>query len=310
MDFAGPPFYDPPLGGYTYQSPPSPLASTWSLFQPNFASASPFLYSPLDVLSVPSGCAAGPIGGPCDTPISDGNTLNFFDSPKDPCIFGGWAAFTVFCDYTTPLNPAFMQFTTQLVGICGSAPSMGCTSPGTPSAPLYQWSWESNFNGISPGGLGGISCQLPLLASCGAESVSWASPIPSSGTGGITITSINGVPQMPPTASCAATPNTLWPPNGKAVSVTVSGTITPGTSSLVPGGTTYLVIDEYGQDQPSGQITLGSGGSYVSQVSLIAARNGNDAEGRTYTVIVNARDTVGNVGSCSAVVTVPHDEGH
>lgn len=70
------------------------------------------------------------------------------------------------------------------------------------------------------------------------------------------------------------------------------------------------MIDEYGQQQPNGPVTLGSGGGYQFQVSLIAARNGNDTDGRTYTVIVNEQDTLGNVGSCSAVVTVPHDQGY
>src|SRR5205823_4794705 len=100
-----------------------------------------------------------------------------------------------------------------------------------------------------------------------------------SGTGGVTITSINGVPQTPPSVSCTATPTTISPPNGKSVAVTVSGIITPGTSDLVSGGTTYVVLDEYGQVQPSGGFTLGGGGVYSFNVSLLAARNGNDLDG-------------------------------
>jgi hypothetical protein len=57
-------------------------------------------------------------------------------------------------------------------------------------------------------------------------------------------------------------------------------------------------------------IALGAGGSYSFGVSLIAARNGNDQDGRTYTILVSSKDTSGNVGSCSAVVTVPHDQGN
>jgi hypothetical protein len=45
-------------------------------------------------------------------------------------------------------------------------------------------------------------------------------------------------------------------------------------------------------------------------VSLIAARNGNDQDGRTYTIIVSGQDALGNVGTRSTVVTVPHDQGH
>jgi probable HAF family extracellular repeat protein len=115
-------------------------------------------------------------------------------------------------------------------------------------------------------------------------------------------------PQRPPSVSCLATPNTLWPPNGKSVVVTVSGTITSDTT-IPPGGNTYAVIDEYGQVQPTGSITLSADGSYSFGVSLVASRNGNDQDGRTYTIVVSSRDTIGNNASCSAVVTVPHDQG-
>lgn len=180
-----------------------------------------------------------------------------------------------------------MKFSTSLVGV---------DNFGNPVAPpLFSWTWNSTFNGTA----GGASQTASLF------------PIdPGSGTGGATITSINGAPQMPPSVSCAATPSSLWPPNGKSVVVTVSGVVTPGTQTIPPSGTTYAVTDEYGQVQPTGNITLGAGGSYSFGVSLIAARNGNDRDGRAYTIVVSATDNIGNVGSCSAVVTVPHDQGN
>lgn len=135
-------------------------------------------------------------------------------------------------------------------------------------------------------------------------------PPDGSGAGGITITGLNGLPQAAPRVTCTATPNTLWPPNGKPALVTVSGTITPGTQVIPSGGTGYAVADEYGQVQPSGNIALGVGGAYSFGVSLIAARNGDDQDGRTYTIAVGAKDNIGNIGSCSAIVTVPHDQRH
>jgi len=116
----------------------------------------------------------------------------------------------------------------------------------------------------------------------------------------------NDVPQTPATVTCTAMPTILWPPNGKPALVTVSGVVTPGTSPLT--STTATVIDEYGQVQPSGSIVLGAGGTYSFGVSLIAARNGGDLDGRKYTIVVTAQDPV-NAGSCSVVVTVPHDQG-
>ena len=159
--------------------------------------------------------------------------------------------------------------------------------------PTYsEWTWKSTYNGD----IGGVVKTASVV------------PVNGSGTGGVTITSINGVPQSPPAVSCSASPNTLWPPNGSPIQVTVTGNMVAGTSSLV--STTYAVMDSEGQAPPSGSVSLSSGGAYSFTIPLIAARDGNVRAGRTYTVVVVASDKIGNVGSCSAVVTVPHDQGN
>jgi hypothetical protein len=218
---------------------------------------------------IPIGCAIGN-GVVCTLPITsaNGQTLNFFDSPR----------------WTDLPTGGYIGFTTSLVGVLANN-AIGPV--------LFQWSWESTYNENT----GGVQIQTAS-----------SEPVDGSGTGGLKITSINGAPQTPPVATCVATPNTLWPPNGKSVLVTVSGNITAGTSALAAAA--YSVNDEYGLVQPSGSITLGAGGSYSFGLSLIAARNGSDLDGRTYTIIVRGDDTLGNVGVCSAVVTVPHDQGH
>ena len=114
----------------------------------------------------------------------------------------------------------------------------------------------------------------------------------------------------PPAISVSANPSSLWPPNGRMVPVTVSGTITDNLSGVNPSSATFAVHDEYGLVQPSGPVTLGSGGSYSFVVSLQASRDGSDQDGRQYTITVSASDLAGNHGSASTVVTVPHDQGH
>ena len=42
---------------------------------------------------------------------------------------------------------------------------------------------------------------------------------------------------------------------------------------------------------------------------MIAARNGDDLDGRTDTIVIGARDNIGNIGSCSAVVTCHTTKG-
>lgn len=246
-----------------------------------------------DVRELPTGCAhditvGGKVVG-CQTPIesSDKNTLNYFDAPADPCLVGGTTQNQLKNNCPGSDTLGEIVFQTALVGINADGQEVPL-----PVSNVYKW--EDNFDGTS-GGIAALTNAMDVD--------------PGSGTGGITITSINGVPQTPPSVSCSATPTTLWPPNGNSVLVTVSGVITPGTQSIPPGGTTYFVTDEYGQVQPSGGISLGAGGSYSFGVSLIAARDGSDEDGRTYTIVVDGKDTIGNVGACSALVIVPHDQG-
>lgn len=114
----------------------------------------------------------------------------------------------------------------------------------------------------------------------------------------------------PPTIAISASPTTLWPPNGKLVPVTVSGTIVDPESGVNVSTAAYHVIDEYGMVQPSGRIALGSGGAFSFTLSLQSSRFGTDKNERTYTITVSAKDNADNLGSAVAVVTVPHDQGH
>ena len=86
-----------------------------------------------------------------------------------------------------------------------------------------------------------------------------------------------------------------------------AGTITDAESGVDADSQMFSVRDEYGVVQPAGAVTLGTGGTYSFTVSLQASRQGSDRDGRQYTVTVRAKDNAGNVGSSSAVLTVPHD---
>jgi probable HAF family extracellular repeat protein len=110
------------------------------------------------------------------------------------------------------------------------------------------------------------------------------------------------VDMSPPLITISASPETLWPPNGKLVPVTMSGTITDESGVQA---SSYQVMDEYGQVQPKGSVSLVDG-SYAFAVALQASRNGNDRDGRRYTIVVSATDNAGNVGRASTRVTVPH----
>lgn len=87
-----------------------------------------------------------------------------------------------------------------------------CNSPGAPSAPLYQWTWYSNYNG-STGGVYGV------------QPSNFLPPDPGSGTGGVTVTSINGV-QLPSPVTAAQVATTASGLVYSRVSQTFNGTVT------------------------------------------------------------------------------------
>ena len=76
-----------------------------------------------------------------------------------------------------------------------------------------------------------------------------------------------------------------------------------------PNTTIYDVEDEYGSVEPSGSLTLGADGRYTATIALQASRNGNDQNGREYTITVRTEDLAGNEGSAATSVIVPHDQG-
>ena len=116
--------------------------------------------------------------------------------------------------------------------------------------------------------------------------------------------------KTPPTIAISANPLSLWPPNGKMVPVTVSGTITDTDSGVNRSSGSFAVTDEYGTVQPAGPLTINLDGTYLFTVNLEASRKGSDKDGRQYTISVFAKDNAGNLGSSSIVVSVPHDQGH
>jgi len=139
------------------------------------------------------------------------------------------------------------------------------------------------------------------------------------------------IDQTKPVVTAAPNPRSLFPPNGKTVNVTVSGSITDATSGVDPATARFSVVDSFGRVQPSGSITVGPQGAYSVVIPLVAddrdrrgrddrdrrGRRDSDSRGRddddrderdkadrTYTVTVRAADLAGNNGSAVVVVKV------
>ena len=169
---AGPAFNDPPPSGY--------FGHSYDPF--------PFYYSVADATTPDS----PPTLNPTNIVVnSGGKTLDFADTPRDPCLPTGGLLANVrlspqrikYCGSFDSLAPpnSSVGFQTSLVGLVDSQ---------TASAPLYQWTWISTYNGAA-GAVNG----LPDDSYSGLSSAGPA--IPGTGFGGVTITSINGVPVPP-----------------------------------------------------------------------------------------------------------------
>ncbi len=117
------------------------------------------------------------------------------------------------------------------------------------------------------------------------------------------------IDKTPPVITASANPSVLWPPNGTMVNVTISGTMADALSGVNSSTATFVVKDAYGLVQPSGPVILVPNGTYSFTISLEAKRDGQDQNGRLYTIVVSAQDNAGNGSSATTTVIVPHDQG-
>ncbi|MBI4690832.1 MAG: hypothetical protein HY754_11310 [Nitrospirae bacterium] len=105
----------------------------------------------------------------------------------------------------------------------------------------------------------------------------------------------------PPVITVTATPNTIWPPDHKMVDVLIDGSATDNESGVA--STEITVTDEYG-------IYNMTVPGFGSTIQLEAWREGEDKDGRVYTITVTAKDNAGNESTATTQVTVPHDMGN
>jgi len=111
--------------------------------------------------------------------------------------------------------------------------------------------------------------------------------------------SIHYVPKAPE-VSISADPQQLWPPNKKLIPITISGNVVTFGTDLKE--ITISVADEYGTYNQQGL-------KFGDTVLLEAWRNGNDMDGRMYTIIAVVTDLAGNRTTKSTTAVVPHDMG-
>ncbi len=119
------------------------------------------------------------------------------------------------------------------------------------------------------------------------------------------------IDKTPPTVSCSASPNVLWPPNHNLVPVTLSVVVTDSLSG--PAGFVLLSATSNEPDNGLGDGDLPNDiqgfafGTPATSGQLRAERSGTGT-GRVYTLTYKGMDRAGNSATCAATVMVPHDQ--
>ncbi|MDQ3289549.1 MAG: hypothetical protein M3Q42_15125 [Pseudomonadota bacterium] len=108
----------------------------------------------------------------------------------------------------------------------------------------------------------------------------------------------------PALVSATATPTVLWPPNGKFVTVNVTGNVTPQQNCAMPDGIVYTVIDEYNELSTAPVAVALASGAFSFQFQVEASRKGTDLDGRLYAIDIETADG----GNHGFDVVVPHDQ--
>ena len=111
-----------------------------------------------------------------------------------------------------------------------------------------------------------------------------------------------------PTGSMTTDSKELWPPNGKMIPITLTGSAADSVTGL--RSVTFEVIDEYATVQPAIESITADGAAsltWTRTFGLEADRRGKDKDGRQYVIKATLTDVAGNVTIVTTNVVVLHD---
>lgn len=112
----------------------------------------------------------------------------------------------------------------------------------------------------------------------------------------------------PSVSVTAMEPSSIVVRSGGMIDMSVSGTVTLPAGCTLKSAT-YALDDEYGAMSSSGTVSVAAGGAFTLSVPVEGFRKGTDKDGRTYTLVVTAKDEAGTATSAPVIASVVHDNG-
>ena len=110
-----------------------------------------------------------------------------------------------------------------------------------------------------------------------------------------------------PSLQLSASPEEIWPPDGQLFDVALNGNGADAVSGL--SQVSYSVTDEYGMTFTVDTRSLsGSEAAWAEILKVVAARRGDDLDGRRYTVTATVMDAAGHSTTATTEVVVVHDQ--
>jgi hypothetical protein len=217
-------------------------------------------------------------------------------------VGGGFNVLEVFTPQSANQSPAADAGADQSVAAgpnCLGVVSLNGTGSSDPDGDVLSYTWTGPFGtvyGSTP------TVSLPL----GTHTITLTVDDGKGGSASDTVV-VQVVDATAPTiASASANPASLWPPNHKMVSVTVSVSASDNCSSA-----SCRIVSVTSNEPVNG---LGDGDTAPDwvitgnlTVDLRAERAGNGT-GRVYTLTVQCTDTAGNSSTKTVTVTVPHSQ--
>ena len=153
---------------------------------------------------------------------------------------------------------------------------------------------------------------LDFVATAASSTIAFLDLGPEQPAGGvgayIDLVSVELINSPPGCATVAPSRATLWPPNHKLRTITLTGATDPDSDPVaitITGVTQDEPVDGRGDGNTSPDAVLGPA---AGQARLRAERAGG-GDGRVYTIAFTAKDPSGASCSGSVTVSVPHDRG-